>query len=559
MGGFDVQPLYANVLDRSYARGRRYRAYQDTLGVECTAVGRYSVRACQRTTVRATPVRRQPYCYELAPGMSLAMVVDGNIFNAAQLWAQVQEAYQTDMSLNVMEFLNAGALDQPVGRTVLQKHFFSDEQPTVDERVILPLVVERGLVPAFAALRGDFACVIASKGVVVAARDRHGARPLYVGFTVHGDLVACSSPAQAVQSHQLQSFEPLPPGTVGVFNTVTRTWTLHPYATPYDPPAKQLQENQRERVGEAFMEAVRVRIMHTPPGTTIYLHLDTGLPSLAMLCAAKHCIDTAGDALQGRTLRACTLYALWNVSGGKFQGDHRQTDMLAPVCKELDVGYNRVYFQVKDMATRAQKVARELGTWDPETMLSAVALRAMCCDLRSNYDNVNVMMTSAGARELCMRTTADMYLFGLHAADFALAGVGMNHMSPFVDETFVRAYSTLPVEAQPSYQWLRSVVFCRPEAVFHGSRTRSMLTHGGDSPDWTGVDVKYHQAVLDQCISNLNVSRILKDHAAEPEERRPFDDETAWLRFVVNQVWCPKLAAGMMPRYSPATQRKRAA
>lgn len=299
------------------------------------------------------------------------------------------------------------------------------------------------------ALDGDFAFVMVHRGTVFAGRDPVGVRPLFYGAADSGP-VAFASEAKALQGLPgVARIAVFPPGHVydsdaGTFRRYTDVYAQAPSkradATTFDDAA--------DAVRAALVASVAKRVENSE--RPIAFLCSGGLDSSIVLSLAHAHLTAAG--------RGDDLHA-FSVEYGANSPDAMYAAML---CRQLGVRHTVVSFDWADVQANLFAVAKQIESFDPNSMRTAVPAYLLAKHIRTNTD-YKVILSGEGADEVfmgyslfmratdgeaahreSMRLVRDLHMFDMLRADRCFAAWGLELRVPFLDVDVLRTAFALP-------------------------------------------------------------------------------------------------------------------
>lgn len=299
------------------------------------------------------------------------------------------------------------------------------------------------------ALDGDFAFVMVHRGTVFAGRDPVGVRPLFYGMGADFQCpVAFASEAKALQGLPgVARIAVFPPGHV--YDSATDTFRRYtdvyvqaprPDATTYDAAADAVQA--------ALVAAVAKRVENSE--RPIAFLCSGGLDSSIVLSLAHAHLTAVG--------RGADLHA-FSVEYGANSADAMYAAML---CRQLGVRHTVVSFDWADVQANLFAVAKQVESFDPNSMRTAVPAYLLAKHIRTHTD-YKVILSGEGADEVfmgyslfmsatdgeaahreSMRLVRDLHMFDMLRADRCFAAWGLELRVPFLDVDVLRTAFALP-------------------------------------------------------------------------------------------------------------------
>ncbi|WP_101254347.1 asparagine synthetase B family protein [Streptomyces barkulensis] len=232
---------------------------------------------------------------------------------------------------------------------------------------------------------GAYLCLDTESGVLWAARDHLGIKPLY--WTAANDTVLWASEIRALTPHATGTVEPVAPGSLlrwappGTGAPTTTTWWAPEEHSPLpeNEGASADAENKEEtvlRLGELLREAVRARTPRTPYAVA----LSGGLDSSLILRLAHEANDQV------------TAYVL-------NRPDSPDLPYAEELCRLLDVPLVRVTAsETTQLYKRLPEVIRTVETWEWQVVNHAAPMSDLMGAIQA--DGHRVVLTGEGADEL---------------------------------------------------------------------------------------------------------------------------------------------------------------
>lgn len=295
-------------------------------------------------------------------------------------------------------------------------------------------------------LDGEFALIFKTARWLIAARDPHGVRPLFIARNSSNRIVGFSSEAKAlITGPGVHSVSVFPPGHVMISeNSNSYVDTLYLDALCADINYGTGVPNQVRYLVEA---AVKKRIEHSdrPVGILCSGGLDSA-------------IITALSESMGKNLRIFTM---------RYASGHSDDAFYAGIlCQKCGIDLEVLSFNSLDAMSCIEPVIRACETCDPNTIRAAIPMYLMAKYI-SEMTDVKVVLSGEGADELfcgysylslapnataleseSARLIGNLFMFDLLRADRCFAAFGLEVRVPYLDIALVDYVSGLPGESK---------------------------------------------------------------------------------------------------------------
>ncbi|KAG2486240.1 hypothetical protein HYH03_015065 [Edaphochlamys debaryana] len=326
------------------------------------------------------------------------------------------------------------------------------------------------------ALDGDFAFVLLDRdGGVRIARDPVGVRPLFYGLDERDRVTCAGSEAKALQRIPgVQTIKVFPPGHVfdertGAFHSYTDVYGCseaaaqppcsEPVAQPpcsepvAQPPCSEpvAQPPCSEPVAQSYAEAV-ARVRSLVRGAVEKRVGNSDRP-VGFLCSGG--IDSSIVlALACELLEDRSKVHVFSMEYG--EGSSEDAFYASLLAREFGVSHTRVRFSFDDVRSCIYKVARQIESYDPNTIRASVPMYLLAKYIREHTD-CTVILSGEGADELFMgynlflrstdgqlanaesrRLIRNIHMFDGLRADRCFNAHGLEVRMPFLDRDLVR-------------------------------------------------------------------------------------------------------------------------
>jgi asparagine synthase (glutamine-hydrolysing) len=352
----------------------------------------------------------------------------------------------------------------------------------VDVAVVLDLLVRddaggllsdpQQVAAAVGRLDGDFAFVAVDEGSgrVVAARDPLGVRPLFMGLSAAGAVVAFASEAKALfGAPGVADVRVFPPGHVCLLGGeapaegILRRYDYH--ADEGQRTSTTTQAAPKAVVRRLLERAVEKRMLHSE--RPVALLCSGGIDSAAALSIAARLAKAAGAPAP----------RVFTMRYGPGQSD--DAFYASMLCQRLGCVHDVVSFGPEDLSDATLRaVVTACETCDPNTVRAALPMYLLAKHIAESTD-VKAVLSGEGADELfggygyfrlaptptdaadeCGRLLRNLHMFDLLRADRCFAAHGLEVRVPFLDRDLVDGVARLdPAErVRGEKQLLRDAV-----------------------------------------------------------------------------------------------------
>jgi asparagine synthase (glutamine-hydrolysing) len=248
-------------------------------------------------------------------------------------------------------------------------------------------------------LDGDFAFVLydQTNQVIISGRDPVGLKPLYMGFSETGMVIAFGSEMKVLASieavkyikeHQINTFNRFYIDQSGTINFHDSCTSLN-YNLPIFP---QTYEYAQEAINHYLVNAVKKRISHTER-------------PFAFLCSGgiDSVIVVSIAAYLGVPLHVFTL----SLDNGQSFDEMHANMFMEDLMKRFNsqgrnqIQYTKVKFGVQEGLNITEEVIKNLETYDPNTIRAAIPMYLLAKYIRNNTD-YKVILSGEGSDELFM-------------------------------------------------------------------------------------------------------------------------------------------------------------
>ena len=292
-------------------------------------------------------------------------------------------------------------------------------------------------------LDGEFAFVIhdTTTGDIFAARDPFGVRPLYINevqqsFCLSSDLF----PMQFTTLVDVKQFHP------GHYSKFKKNfWGYQQEITRYHfiKPV----ETSHQKVYELLCEAIKKRVLNTdrPVACLLSGGLDSSVVAAisARICASNHKIlETYSIGLQ----------------------DSEDLKFSSKVAEHIGSKHTQIVCTDDEFYSSIPYVIRDIESYDTTTVRASVGNWNVAKYIRENSD-AKVILNGDGADELmggylyfhacpnhetfeeeCRRLLGHIHFFDVLRSDKSISSHGLEARTPYLDQSFVNAYLSLPIE-----------------------------------------------------------------------------------------------------------------
>jgi asparagine synthase (glutamine-hydrolysing) len=317
-----------------------------------------------------------------------------------------------------------------------------------DCEVILHMYKKHGIRDTVKQLDGVFAFVIydRKKDLMVAARDRFGVRPLFIGYESTFNR-SCptflSSEAKAI-SDLSEYVTPFPPGTVW-FSDEPYLFSAY-YNCSYPVTVEGTEEEMCQNIRELLTKSVEKRMMSEREiGCLLSGGLDSSLIS----------------ALVSKNMRA---------NGKKLKtfsiGMEGSPDLeyAKKVAEHIGSDHHVVQLTSQEFLDAIETVIYNIESYDTTTVRASVGNYLVSKYIRANT-NCKVVFNGDGADEVCMgyvynqnapsdedffyeniRLLREIHYFDVLRSDRSISSNGLEPRTPFLDKDFVEYYMNIEPE-----------------------------------------------------------------------------------------------------------------
>jgi asparagine synthase (glutamine-hydrolysing) len=340
------------------------------------------------------------------------LVCNGEIYNSAELYAQMQVTPNTGS----------------------------------DCEVLLHLVERYGIDAALQMIdASEFAFVLydATTNEVVAARDPYGVRPLFKCVAATG-MVVFGSELKTLMTPNAQYSAVLP----GTYQRLREgVWSTTTYSALPCPAPLLLPVDPRQVVRGALYQAVMKRVRNTERPMACLL--SGGLDSSTIAALVVQCRNELGIA------EALETYSI-GMEGGE---DLRYASIMAA---HLGTKHTTVIVDEAGFVQAIPKVVHAIESYDTTTVRASVG-NWLVAQYVAKQSQAKVLFNGDGADELaggylyfryapdaaakdaeCRRLLGDIHCFDALRSDKSIASHGLEPRTPFLDRHFVQAYMALP-------------------------------------------------------------------------------------------------------------------
>lgn len=335
-----------NILDREFQK-LQYRGPDET---QVTVVDNAYLGFHRLAIMDLSHQGMQPF---VSPDSDKMLICNGEIYNYQELYEEFKDSYPF--------------------------HSHSDCE------VILPLIEEYGLKEGCLRLDGEFAFISydPSKGLMQAARDPIGIRPLFFGYTKEAGEIAFASEAKALTSF-CENIEPFPPGHYfdGESFVCFRSFNHSPIQSGAS------LEDITGQIHDRLVKGVEKRMISDAP---IGFLLSGGLDS-SLVCAIA-------AKMRDQPIKTFAVGCRQDAIDIKY------AEMVA---SHIGSDHTNVYFSMDDVLEKLETVIYNLETWDITTVRASIGMYLVCEYIKSNT-NIKVLLTGEVSDEL----------FGYKYTDFA--------------------------------------------------------------------------------------------------------------------------------------------
>jgi len=317
-----------------------------------------------------------------------------------------------------------------------------------DCEVIIHLYLKHGIHQTLQMLDGEFAFVLydSNNGLVFAARDPYGVRPLYKAVHPSGQ-VAISSELKTIQFHG-STFSFHEPGTVDTYRDCLfvekHRYTSLPCAQPVPAPPESIVRN-------ALYSAVRKRVLNTqrPMACLLSGGLDSSIVTALVVQIRRELGITA-------PLETFSI----GLAGAE---DLRYAEKMADF---LGTAHTSVVLTEQDFFKAIPDVIWAIESFDTTTVRASVGNYLVAKHI-SRFSEAKVIFNGDGSDELtggylyfhyapdaiskdaeCRRLLKDIHFFDALRSDKCISSNGLEARTPFLDNSFVQAYMSLPIEVR---------------------------------------------------------------------------------------------------------------
>lgn len=302
-----------------------------------------------------------------------------------------------------------------------------------DCQVILPTVIEHGLVNACHIFNGDFAFVFTDGEDIWAARDAVGVRPLFY-TRPEGGGIAFASELKGLMQFQTK-IEIFPPGHIydSKLDAFVCWAPLYWDCPRFDDDLAYVEDHLRDLMFRAVER--RVLTSERPVGFFLSGGLDSSIVAALAQKAlgSAHKLKTFSIGLEGSPdLKAAREMADW------LKSDHTE-----------------VLFTIPEGLAAIRDVIRHTETFDTTTIRASIPMYLLSKYIKENTD-VRVVLSGEGSDELfggylyfhdapnvdefqreTMRLVRDVHMFDVLRADRTTAAHGLELRVPFFDRDVI--------------------------------------------------------------------------------------------------------------------------
>lgn len=299
-------------------------------------------------------------------------------------------------------------------------------------------------------LDAEFAFVIydASRGIIVAARDPYGVRPLFWGKGPNSSWL-WSSEIKGIAGVATE-VTPFLPGSVMIVNTNTRELISY---TDYRPlsmntlPVSFHEDDAIIEIRSLLTNAVRkrVQVSERPVCALLSGGLDSSLvASLAASFLPKGHLHTFSIGMHGSTDLVYAKQVAEHIGSTHTNITLSETDFLEAIEETIRVIESYDTTSVRASVGNYLVSAYIARHTDNKVVLNGDYADEVC----GGYKYMALAPDSITFAKECTRLVDDIYLFDSLRSDRTICSQGLEARTPFSDPAFVRYYMSLPPAAR---------------------------------------------------------------------------------------------------------------
>ncbi len=378
-------------------------------------------------------------------------------------------------------------------------------------------------------LDGDFAFVLYDQinGLIVTGRDQVGLKPLYIGFSQMGDIIAFASEMKVLE--QINSVKSVCEHEINKFNRYSidkKIINLHDSCSLINYEQQSYQQSYEQvcqTVRNFLIEATRKRINHTERP---YAFLCSGgIDSVIIVSIA---------AQLGIPLH---IFTLCLDSGNSYDEIH--TDMFISDLKTKynNIQYTKVKFTIQEGIELIDEVIKNLETYDPNTIRAAIPMYILAKYIKNNTD-YKVILSGEGSDELFMgynyfsiknptleqaekeslRLIKGLHSFDILRAERCFSCHGLELRVPFLDRELITKVVQISAEFRLPKNGVEKSLL-RDSFKYLGIPDRILFRQKERMSD--GVGFLWVQSLINYCIeqSGIESDKITTDVRMKHEKK----------------------------------------
>ena len=298
-----------------------------------------------------------------------------------------------------------------------------------DCEVLLPLYEKFG-VEMFSMLDAEFVTIIydGEKDQIIAARDPIGIRPLFFGYTEHGDIAFASEVKSLIEI--TEKVYPFPPGHYYMNGVFTSYMDIYP-STYSEDDLPEILTN----IHDKLIDGVQKRLQSDQP---IGYLLSGGLDS-SLVCAIA-------QKMQNKPIET------FAIGMDKDAIDLKYAKIVADY---IGSNHHEVIMTKDDVLSSLEEVIRVLETFDITTIRASIGMYLVAKYIHLNT-NIKVLLTGEVSDELfgykytdyapnpeafqkeSVKRIEELYMYDVLRADRTISCHSLEARVPFADKAFVK-------------------------------------------------------------------------------------------------------------------------
>jgi asparagine synthase (glutamine-hydrolysing) len=299
-------------------------------------------------------------------------------------------------------------------------------------------------------LDGDFAFVVLKDGIIHAARDPIGVRPLFYGTDETGAVICIASEVKAIKDLPLvKSCHVFPPGHT--YDSATKEFK--PYTDIYvDANDSITRDDAMDIIREGLVRAVEKRIDNSD--RPIAFLCSGGIDSSIIMALAYDILKQRGKD------KLMHVFSISFDDNGRSRSDDAFYAKM--LMQQYAVTYTPITFNWNDVINNVEAIAKHIESYDPNTIRASVPMYMLAKYIKENTD-FKVILSGEGADELFMgynifmratdgttanqeskRLIRNIHMFDGLRADRCFNAHGLELRVPFLDINFMRSVFAIP-------------------------------------------------------------------------------------------------------------------